>query len=103
MEGQGDHISPSWASGNNLAGELKGSNIYRAPAVSRLLHAEDLIFSYFTLTLTLPCKQALQAVSANSRGTNHKGHYVSGSPGLEHSRGPSAIMQIRKLMLRENK
>lgn len=38
----------------------------------RLHRAEDLRFSHFTLTLTLPGKLALQAMSANSRGTLHK-------------------------------
>ena len=66
----------------------------------RLFHSEELIFSHVILTLTLPGKQALQAVSANSRGTIHKDHHVSGTPGPA---GKHSILQIRKLRLRETK
>ena len=66
----------------------------------RLLYAE-LIFSHVILTLSLLHKQALQAVSGNSRGTKDG---VRGTPRTEQDTGPAgkhSILQLRKPKLRE--
>ena len=56
----------------------------------RLLYAE-LIFSHVILTLSLLHKQALQAVSGNSRGTKDG---VRGTPRTEQDTGPAGKHSI---------
>lgn len=67
LEGQGDRVFLSQASGNTSQGSWKEVICTEHPQCVRLLHAKHWMFSHFTLGLTLPGKQALQAVTINSR------------------------------------